>query len=110
MSEKIDIDSRIGGIHRAAEIMRANAADEFDRAFCGRVANELNREITHLQKLALTPPAEWVPQPPQPCPMKETPSSCYRRDGETSTIDAGLQGKLCKGCERRVSTLDGLTP
>jgi hypothetical protein len=30
-------DGRIAGIKEAAEVMRANAGDEFDRAYYGRV-------------------------------------------------------------------------
>jgi hypothetical protein len=61
---------RIAGIKEATEVMRANAGDEFDRACYGRVVSELNRRIEVLQKQqAAAPPAPWVQQPPQPCPL-----------------------------------------
>jgi hypothetical protein len=106
------VAGQIIGIKIAAEVMRANAGDEFDRAFCGRVVTELNRRIVDLQKQqAAAPPAPWVPQPPQPCPLGETAGMpCFRRDGETAVIDAGRQGKVCVGCEWKVSTLEGGRP
>lgn len=98
----------IAGLRRATVIMNANCGDSFDRTFANRVASELAREIAALEKVPDAVP--WVQLPPQPCPLKETPSSCYRRDGEKAVIEAGIQGNLCKGCEVRVSVLEGGKP
>jgi hypothetical protein len=58
---------RIAGIKEAVEVMRANAADEFDRALVGRVVAELNKRLADLLKAqAAPPPAPCVQQPPQP--------------------------------------------
>lgn len=108
---KAEITGQIAGIMFAAQAMRNNSADEFEKAFCARVINDLNRQLNHLNSQVAAPPKEpWKPVPPRPCPAKQQHPTCYRRDGETAVIDAGIQGRLCKGCEWKVSTLDGVTP
>lgn len=105
MSQK----DRIGGIERSITIMNANCGDNYDRTFANRVEGELRREIAALEKIP--DPVPWVQLPPQPCPRPTVDeASCYRRGGERAVIEAGLQGKLCKGCEIRVSVLDGGKP
>lgn len=102
----------IEGIKRAAEIMRANAADEFERSFCGRVIAELNRQLVALQKeLAAPAKAPAPPGEPLPCPLNEQGAMpCYKREGAQAAIEAGKQGRVCVGCEWKVSTLDGGRP
>lgn len=102
-----ELRGRIAGIQFAGSTMSQAAGDDFDRAFANRVNMELNRQLVDLQRQVATPRPTKVKGAPMACPIKETGPSCYRRDGDAAVINIELQGKLCKGCERRVSTLDG---
>lgn len=105
-----EIDAQINTFHRAANILRQHAGDESDKLYRDRVIDHFNREIAELVRKRDNPAPPWTRQPPQPCPLKEQPAKCFRRDGDKAVIDAGLQGPLCAGCETRVTTLEGLTP
>lgn len=112
MSNRQDIiKGTIEGIQIAADVMRANAADEFDRAFLNRTVSDLNKRLEGLMKEQAAPPPEpWQPTPPQPCPLNQKPTACYRRDGEKAVIEVALHGRLCHGCERKIDQLEGIAP